>query len=381
MRTSARQFRWLSRARASALLVSLAIALPGCVSPKRCCCQPHRNVVASPATPVAGPTWTYDAPAICAPMASAIPVPPIAYLSPIVTYPMSQTSPTLRHPHAPPHGLFYGSDGRIATLHDVLLDASGADLVAFGELHGHDVGAAYQYDLLDALYRTGRPLALAMEFFERDTQAVLDQYLRGEIDVLELKKRARQGAAYDRTHGPLIDYCKQRGIPVIAANAPRRLVTGYRKSGLSYNEYLASLSDEDRGWLPRSTTTPNDAYRDRFVSFMGEERGAAIFKSQALWDDAMAEAVTDFKNEHPNHRVLLIVGGFHVTGGLGTLTKYKQRRTSDSILTVLMDHASDKAKPPAWNPDAKDTAEYLLMVHPQPRPKPKGTPKADKPAH
>ena len=298
---------------------------------------------------------------------------------------MTTAPAPLRHPHAPVHGLFYGTDGRPAALHEVLLDASGADLVAFGELHGHDVGAAYQFDLLDALYRTGRPLALAMEFFERDTQATLNQYLRGEIDVLQLKTRARQGKAFDRTHGPLIDYCKARGIPVIAANAPRRLVTGYRKSGMEYEEYLASLSKEDRGWLPRSTTTPHDAYRDRFVSFMGEERGAAIFKSQALWDDAMAEAITDFKSIHPNHRVLLVVGGFHVTGGLGTLTKYKQRREQDSILTLLMDHAARDTDAIAWDSESKGAADYVLVVRPQPRPKPtpepSSSPKADKPTH
>ena len=40
---------------------------------------------------------------------------------------------------------------------------------------------------------------------------------------------------------------------------------------------------------------------------------------------------------------MLIVGGFHVTKGLGTITKYRMRRGKDEVRIVTMKSGSDVA--------------------------------------
>jgi len=269
---------------------------------------------------------------------------------------------------------YRGEDGKPTTLARTLAGWEDADLVAFGELHGNPVGAEAELAVLKAMYAQGRPMALAMEFLERDTQDAVDAFLAGELSQADFMKQARQAPAYPSTHGPLLEFCKANSIPVIAANAPRRLVSGYRKQDGDYAAYLATLSEEDRGWLPEDTSILDDAYRARFVQMMGEEKGASYFRSQSLWDDAMAEAMYDFRQERPNHRILFVVGAFHVEGGLGTISKYKLRRGKDEIRLLVMTMDKDPQLP--FRPDDMGTGDLVLKV---PYPKPRALPEASGP--
>lgn len=246
---------------------------------------------------------------------------------------------------------------------------AGADVVAFGEFHEDPEGSRAEGALWDALLGAadGRPATLALEFFEKDTQGDLDAYLAGALAKPDFVKRTRQGPAYEKTHGPLVEAAKAHGRAVLAANAPRRLVTAYRKQAEAYEDWKAALPEADRAALPRSTSTPEGPYRERFVSLMGQERGAAFFKAQSLWDDAMAESVADARTAHPDARVLLVVGGFHVQERLGTLAKIAQRRPEDRLALVVMAHGDgpDLALPA----DAQGTADLVLVV-PRPPPEP-----------
>lgn len=287
------------------LLALAALTLPGCVTSRRArrtCCPP-------PAAPVR------------------------SFAVADVNVPSSPAE----QPDTRTEAFFDGASGAPLSSEQALARLQDSDIVVFGEMHGDLVGARVQLALLKAMHAAGRPLALAMEFLERDVQGTVDRYLAGEIDEATFRKEARQGRAYPTTHGPLIEFCKAHGIPVVAANAPRPLVTAYRKSGQDYATYLAERSAEERGTLPRTTSTPDDGYRMRFMDLMGPKRGAAFFRSQALWDDAMAEATADFREAHPDTRVLLIVGAFHVAHDGGTVTKIRARRPGDRITTLVMD--------------------------------------------
>ena len=70
------------------------------------------------------------------------------------------------------------------------------DLLAFGELHGHPLANRYELELLELLHAQERPVALAMEFFERDQQATLDAYLAGEIEEAEFLEATKRSEAY-----------------------------------------------------------------------------------------------------------------------------------------------------------------------------------------
>lgn len=295
-----------------ALLGLSTLVLSGCCMQVRVCCKTRCCPKRATPAPEAGPTEVPEAKPAEMPEAA---------------------------PQARPEALYDGNAGKPESLLVAADSWQDADLVAFGELHGHPVGARHQLALLKAMAEQDRPVAMAMEFLERDDQAAVDAYLAGEIDHETFQKRAGMKPPYGRTHGPLMEYCKDHDIPVIAANAPRRLVSAYRKQDEDYETWKASLPAADQAFLPEETSVLDDEYSAKFMRLMGEARGTSFFRSQSLWDDSMAEAMVDFKADHPDHRILFIVGAFHVTKGLGTITKYRMRRGKDEvrILTMTMD--------------------------------------------
>jgi uncharacterized iron-regulated protein len=209
-----------------------------------------------------------------------------------------------------------------------------------------------------------RPVALALEFFEADTQGALDDYLAGRIDEAEFRQRSGRDERYDASHRPLIELCKEAGIPVIAANAPRPLVTAYRKSKLDYSDYLASLTEEERALLPRSSVPPDDEFKRRFMELMGPKRGPSFYRSMALWNDAMAESIAEFRASHSDHRVLLIVGEFHVAAHLGTMKEFVARRPEDRTKVLSMKIA--RGEPMAFAEDFRGEADLILAVRAPP---------------
>ena len=284
-------------------------------------------------------------------------------------------------PPTPPvrkQALYEGSTGRPTTLDAFVESTRGAYLVAIGELHGHPVGAETEYEVLRRLWRQDPRLALAMEFFETDTQADLDAYLAGELDKEAFREQTRRQGNYDQTHGPLVEYCRLNRIPVIAANAPRRLVREYRRSDDEYGDFLEGLDEADRALLPGETTTPEDAYWERFAELMGGMKAESFFKAQALWDDAMASNAAAVGDAHPDHRVLLVGGTVHIDDGRGTITKYRLRRPGDEIRTLVMRIDDEPGLP--FHDEDRGAGDAVLKVRPPERKAPRGpNPHAKKP--
>jgi len=276
------------------------------------------------------------------------------------------------------YGQFRAYDGRTGTpltFAHVVERCRRADVVLFGEAHQDVVCNQLEAQLLFALAIDRRPLALAMEFFEADTQADLDAYLRRRTAEEPFLSATRQGQRYAVSHRPLIELCRALHVPVIAANAPRRLVRDYRKSGLEFEDYRASQAPADQRWLPRRVPKLHGAYAARFREMMsaghpapppasqpasqpatqpttapasqpampemsadhgtGTDFVEQLFQSQLLWDAAMSEALASARERDPYRRLLLVVGGFHVERTGGTAALFRRQRAADKICTIV----------------------------------------------
>jgi uncharacterized iron-regulated protein len=228
-----------------------------------------------------------------------------------------------------------------------------------------------------------RPVALAMEFFEVDTQAALDDYLNGKVDENEFRKLTRQKKAYLTAHRPLIEYCRETHIPVIAANAPWRLTRALRLSGKTFDEFRATTQPADRELLPVSSELLTGAYYDLFVEAMrdhvtgpsgassqpsnqpsAEERMTRGYRAQSLWDDTMAESVAAYRAEHLDRRVLLLVGKFHVASEGGALVKVRKRRPDDRILTII--YNSTSSTPLKFDEENRGAGDVVIVGIAQP---------------
>ena len=183
-----------------------------------------------------------------------------------------------------------------------------------GEVHGHELGNAIQQEMFEDILITNPNALLAMEFYERDEQIALDDFLAGITDREAFEKAADRNEGNNPwAHARMIDAAKEAGRPVIAANAPRRYVRLARTDGF---DRLRELNDNQRALVEIPDQTPQGAYRDRFINAMGgmashggEEMIEGFLRSQSTWDATMAQSMVDgFDDGTP---VVLIVGYFH----------------------------------------------------------------------
>ncbi len=236
----------------------------------------------------------------------------------------------------------FDANGNLVTL-DQIIDAIGrSEAVFLGELHDDAVGHAIQAELFRrsvAKYSADRRMALSLEMFERDVQAVVDEYLSGLITESHFLLSSRPWPNYKWDYRPLVELAKENKLPVIAANAPRRYINMVSRGG---RDALNGLSKEARRSLPPLPYgEPSPAYSTKFKALMGPSPEAQmgidkILASQTLWDASMAHAVYSFLKDHKNPLVIHLNGGFHTESRLGTfehLLKYRPK-TSGLVITI-----------------------------------------------
>lgn len=230
--------------------------------------------------------------------------------------------PVLGQPVQP----FTGS-GDASTL-DAIVDAAGnADAVFLGEQHDDSVGHVVQAELfrrLHARYGATRPVVLSLEMFETDVQTVLDEYLGGLIPEAHFLRASRPWDNYARDYRPLVEYAKTNGLPVVAANAPRRYANMVTRGGPDALNGLSSYAQV--AWLPPLPyPRPTAAYQAKWDALMGgAAHGASVqgpsnmLMSQSLWDATMAWRIAQALGDRPGALVVHLVGSFHSEGGSGT---------------------------------------------------------------
>src|SRR6516162_8689334 len=133
-------------------------------------------------------------------------------------------------PDTEKHYRVYDGKGSPTTLDAVLQRMQGVDVVFLGESHDDPVAHLLQARLLRQLHERHReepkprPLALALEMFERDVQPVLVLYLAGLITEKAFRDCSRPWNNYEKDYRSLVEFARGHKLPVIAANAPRRYV-------------------------------------------------------------------------------------------------------------------------------------------------------------
>lgn len=267
-------------------------------------------------------------------------------------------------PPAPPEAeaRLFGPTGVEAELSKVVEASHDVDVLFVGERHGDPAVHRFQYLLLHALLQAhageGRGLVLSLEMFERDVQGVLDEYLDGLITEEQFLAAARPWTNYQRDYRPLVERARGEGIPVVAANAPRRYVNRVSRLGADSLDDLPEAALEYLPPLP--FPGPSDAYRtqwdERMAALAHGDHGGhgtqvpdAALEAQALWDAAMAHAIHGALADAGQERdtdtrgplVLHLTGSFHVENRTGTPEALRHYRPDVRDLVIISRAAED----------------------------------------
>lgn len=265
--------------------------------------------------------------------------------------------------------VFDGHAGHSIGWFDLVSRAAHADIVLIGEIHGDATAQAMLTTFWEDLAAYAPTVWLALEFFERDQQTAIDDYLAGVTTEDEFRKvTGRNSANYPEGHRAMVERAKKLGRPVIAANAPRRYARLARTAGY---ERLSSLAPDTQRLFVIPESLTEGRYREEFEGLMREslkagshtaaerkeqqdasrhgdttrephdleEKVRGYFRSQNLWDATMADSVTRpaMAGARP---VVLVVGRFHTDHNGGLTDRIRSYSPNLRVLTISL---SDEA--------------------------------------
>jgi uncharacterized iron-regulated protein len=212
-------------------------------------------------------------------------------------------------------------------------------IIYIGEEHDQPAHHMTQLKIIKRLAKINRNLAIGMEMFEKPFQQFMNDYSSGHIDERQFLKKTeyykKWGLDY-RLYRPIIDFARENNIPVVALNAESEIVKKVSEDG------VLSLTDEDRKRIPAEMDFSDGKYRrllkETFKFHPGSEGKDfnLFYQVQILWDETMAESISEFLNENPDYQMVVLAGNGHLIYGYG-IPKKTYRRNGFQYSTILND--------------------------------------------
>lgn len=265
-----------------------------------------------------------------------------------------------------------------------------AQVICIGETHDNPHHHWGQLQIIDALSaKPGRPVAVAMEMFQRPFQGVLDDYAAGRIDAEALVSRSgwNERWGYDfNLYRPMIDLAVARGGTLLAANVSNELRKKISKDGLE------ALTPEERARVPE-LVLDDPAHRAWWDAIMAEMAGhhgsphgdahgkkdgdaepteteqakkaadkrlraERMYQTQVLWDETMADTTARWVLAAPDRLAIILAGNGHChdAGIIGRLRRRGVERAV-SVSPIIDDGKGNVAALLA-----EPTNDYLFVM-------------------
>ncbi|HXE96775.1 MAG TPA: ChaN family lipoprotein [Dongiaceae bacterium] len=194
-------------------------------------------------------------------------------------------------------------------------------IVYVGETHDNPASHRLELQVLQALAeRHPGSQALGMEIFKRSQQPALDRWSAGKLDEKAFLKESRwfenwnMDFAYYRD---LLNFARERHIPVIALDAEKDLVKAVRSKAPD------QLTPPEQAQLPELDLA--DPYHRGLVTatFGDHSHGGlqldGFVRAQVMRDETMAESAVRYLTSPAGQdkHLLVVAGGDHVENGFG----------------------------------------------------------------
>ncbi|MCK4503313.1 MAG: ChaN family lipoprotein [Desulfuromonadales bacterium] len=218
-----------------------------------------------------------------------------------------------------------------------MLDQANRQQVIFvGETHDNPAAHRLQENILKSLqqHNPGN-ITLAMEMFTPAQQPILDLWSSGKLTEKDFLQQVdwyhnwRMNFAFYR---PLLNYCRDHNIPLLALNADNSLKHKVARTKLT------ELTKADQQQLPQMDH--DDPYHRAMAEAvfsdhkMGQNMFAGFQRVQTLWDETMAQSLANYLREDGvNRQILVIAGGNHISYGFG-IPRRLLRRIPVSYLLI-----------------------------------------------
>lgn len=256
-----------------------------------------------------------------------------------------------------------------ASRSQILRELGKADVVYLGETHDSLEDHQAQLAIIQQLMAQNGKVAIALEMFQRPFQKAIDDYLAGQITetqlVAQTEYNERWGFPWEY-YAPILRFAKENNLPVLATNTATEVTRKVARSGLEV------LSPEDRQYIPpfSEIRTDNAKYRqmllDVFSQHQAEDHGNSngferFFLAQVLWDETMAEAISQSIVTNPDYQVVVLAGQGHIVYGHGIPIRVARRLNHRPLVqrSVLLNPAEELL---LLAPTDKPIADYFWQT-------------------
>ena len=212
---------------------------------------------------------------------------------------------------------------------------SGNRVVLIGEEHTGDEFHTVQLRVLELLHAANAELAVGLEMFPVDHQAVLDAWIGGGLDeqaFIDTADWYRVWGYHWGYYREIFLFAREHAIPMIALREPVD-----ENAGSAAEELPVAPESEDHMALVQAFFETDSPVHGG----LSPEQLDALVAAQSARDAAMASQVTTALREHPSRTLVVLAGTGHVLYELGIVRQLPEsdRRTAVSILPVEVEDA------------------------------------------
>jgi uncharacterized iron-regulated protein len=274
----------------------------------------------------------------------------------------------------PPHRIFNAAADTFNDLEMMIADLAKADVVLIGEEHDDPATHRLELAILEGLARRRGSIIVAMEMFERDTQAAVDDYLAGRINESDFLKISRPWPNYATDYRPIVEFARLKGWHVIAGNVPRKYASQVARDGTSV---LEALPQAERDLVATDISAPKDDYFKRFAEAMSahpvgtagnqfeakeREMTERFYLAQCVKDDTMAESIARAYNSSVEPKPLIVQfnGAFHSDYRLGTAARVRTRleRARVAVVSIVPQEQLDSIEAGEY----RERGDYIVFT-------------------
>jgi len=256
---------------------------------------------------------------------------------------------------APSFRLWHVGQKKVVSLQAAVPVLSRAQVVYIGETHDRPRDHQGQLEIIEAIHKSRRPVAIGLEMFQRKNQPILDRWVSGEMDEETFERHFQEnwGASWP-LYRDIFVYCRSKKIPMVGLNVPREITSQVAQQGFS------SLSKDQVGMLPTVTCRVDPEYIKIMRGAHGHAMSDAAFthfcEAQLVWDTAMATYSIEYLKHYPENVLVVLAGYFHAwKKGIPTQVQ-KQSPAFDQIV-ILPDGSGRFGRKDASTEDC----DYLLL--------------------
>ncbi|AFL84647.1 uncharacterized iron-regulated protein [Belliella baltica DSM 15883] len=252
----------------------------------------------------------------------------------------------------------YSSNGELLDEKQLFESINQAEVTFFGELHNNSVAHWLQLQILKNLKENQKDIILGGEFFERDDQLNIDEWLEGKITDKNFEAEAKLWNNYIPDYKPLMLFAKQNQIPFVATNIPRKYASVVSREGLGSLETFSKEAKKSIAPLPIEVDMTLPGYEGMKGMMHGSGMNADFMvEAQAIKDATMAYSLFEFINKKKS--IFHVNGSYHSNNYEGIVWYLRKEYPKIKILTIATVEQGDTT---SLLEASKGIADFIIVL-------------------